>query len=187
MDTWLEVLQAEVRLPVRCPWWPTNSVCPTTISQKVCNRSIQAIWRGCRGWWKGNLMGHKVTCPILGRSRCISAWPISAERADEVGTRPMDIKLWKACHSGCPIASSVRISNCAGRCVSPPNRFSRGGRQGRRYDAEATLSRLRRQAKAMARTPATACAFWLSCWPKSSRSWASNTTGCSTRLKSTGQ
>ncbi|WP_236563733.1 hypothetical protein [Aeromonas veronii] len=58
----------------------------------------------------------------------------------------MDIKLWKACRSGCPHSQLTEAQQ-----LRRPMRLSveqgKGSQKMARYDAEATLSRLRRQAK----------------------------------------
>lgn len=63
-----------------------------------------------------------------------------------MGSSPMDIKLWKACRSGCPHSQLTEAQQ-----LRRPMRLSvelgSGQQKAARYDAEATLSRLRRQAK----------------------------------------
>lgn len=169
MDTWLEVLQAEVAASSLAVVADKLGLSRTTISQ-VCNEKYPGDLARVQKLVEGNLMGHKVICPILGEIPVHQCLAYQRRRADEVGTRPMDIKLWKACHSGCPIASSARISNCAGRCVSPSNWAAEEGTRASVMTLTPPSPDCAARQKAMVRTPATACAFWQSCWPKSSRS-----------------
>ena len=101
MDTWLEVLQAEVAASSLAVVADKLGLSRTTISQ-VCNQKYPGDLARVQRLVEGNLMGHKVTCPILGEIPVHQCLAHQRRRADEVGTRPMDIKLWKACHSGCP-------------------------------------------------------------------------------------
>ncbi|HGY5246614.1 transcriptional regulator [Aeromonas caviae] len=146
MDTWLEVLQAEVGASSLSVVAEKLGLSRTTISQ-VCNEKYPGDLARVQKLVEGNLMGHKVTCPILGEIPVHQCLAFQRRRADEVGTRPMDIKLWKACHSGCPHSQLSEDQQLRRPMRLAVEQVGRGVDKGARYDAEATLSRLRRQAK----------------------------------------
>ncbi|MNQ88590.1 hypothetical protein D3C85_1038590 [compost metagenome] len=146
MDTWLEVLQAEVAASSLAVVADKLGISRTTISQ-VCNQKYPGDLARVEKLVEGNLMGHKVICPILGEIPVHQCLAYQRRKADEVGTRPMDIKLWKACHSGCPHSQISEAQQLRRPMRLPVEQSSQGVERSTRYDAEATLSRLRRQAK----------------------------------------
>ena len=146
MDTWLEVLQAEVGASSLSVVAEKLGLSRTTISQ-VCNEKYPGDLARVQKLVEGNLMGHKVTCPILGEIPVHQCLAHQRRRADEVVTRPMDIKLWKACHSGCPHSQLSEDQQLRRPMRLAVEQVGRSVEKGARYDAEVTLSRLRRQAK----------------------------------------
>ncbi|MFM4963760.1 transcriptional regulator [Aeromonas bivalvium] len=145
MKTWLEVLQAEVAASSLAVVADKLGISRTTISQ-VCNEKYPGDMARVQKLVEGNLMGHKVTCPILGEIPVHQCLAHQRRSPSEVGSSPMDIKLWKACRSGCP-NSQISEEQLLRRPMRLSVTQSSGQQKAARYDAEATLSRLRRQAK----------------------------------------
>lgn len=146
METWLEVLQAEVAASSLAVVAEKLGLSRTTISQ-ACNQKYPGDLVRVQKLVEDNLMGRKVTCPILGEIPAYQCLAHQRRKADEVGTRPMDIKLWKACHSGCPHSQLSEDQQLRRPMRLPVDQSGRSADKSARYDAEATLSRLRRQAK----------------------------------------
>lgn len=146
METWLEVLQAEVEASSLAVVADKIGLSRTTISQ-VCNQKYPGDLARVQTLVEGNLMGHKVICPILGEIPVHQCLAHQRRGANEVGSSPMDIKLWKACRSGCPHSQLGEDQQLRRPMRLPVAQGGRGVDKSARYDAEATLSRLRRQAK----------------------------------------
>ncbi|MBX9561603.1 transcriptional regulator [Aeromonas hydrophila] len=146
MDTWLEVLQAEVAASSLTVVADKLGLSRTTISQ-VCNQKYPGDMARVQTLVEGALMGNKVMCPILGEIPVHQCLAHQRRGPRDVGSSPMDIKLWKACRSGCPhsqLGEEQQLRRPMRISVGPNNK---GMDKSARYDAEATLSRLRRQAK----------------------------------------
>jgi len=146
MKTWLEVLQAEVLASSLAQVADKLGLSRTLISQ-VCNQKYPGDLARVQTLVEGTLMGHTVTCPILGEIPVHQCLAHQRKSASEVGSSPMEIKLWKACRSGCPhsqldesqqLRRPMRLARETPASAAPD--------KAPRYDAEATLSRLRRQA-----------------------------------------
>ncbi|WP_279491775.1 helix-turn-helix domain-containing protein [Aeromonas veronii] len=80
METWLEVLQAEVAASSLAQVAEKLGLSRTTISQ-VCNEKYPGDMARVQTLVEGALMGNKVRCPILGGypgssvSRSPTPWP----------------------------------------------------------------------------------------------------------------
>ena len=145
METWLEVLKAEVAATSLAVVSEKLGLSRTLISQ-VCNEKYPGDLARVQMLVEGNLMGQTVNCPILGEIPVHQCLAHQRRGPSDVGSRPMDIKLWKACRSGCPHSQLTEEQQ-----LRRPMRLSveqgKGTQKTARYDAEATLSRLRRQAR----------------------------------------
>ena len=145
METWLEVLKAAAAATSLAVVSEKLGLSRTLISQ-VCNEKYPGDLERVQMLVEGNLMGQKVICPILGAIPVHQCLAHQRRGPSDVGSSPMDIKLWKACRSGCPHSQLTEAQQ-----LRRPMRLSveqgNGQQKAARYDAEATLSRLRRQAR----------------------------------------
>ena len=146
METWLEVLQAEVAASSLAVVADKLGLSRTLISQ-VCNQKYPGDLGRVQKLVEGTLMGHTVICPIMGEIPVHQCLAYQRRGPKEVGNSPVDIKLWKACRSGCPhsqLGEDQRLRRPMRLAVEQSSKVMD---RSARYDAEATLSRLRRQAK----------------------------------------
>jgi transcriptional regulator with XRE-family HTH domain len=140
--TWLEVLRAEVSASSLAVVADKLGISRTAVSQ-LCNEKYPGDMERMQMLVEGAFMGHTVSCPILGDIPLHQCLAHQRKPAGQVGDNPTQIKLWKACRSGCPhsrLDDSERLRQ--------PMRLVVADRPVtvQEYDAIAAIRRLERQA-----------------------------------------
>lgn len=146
MDTWLEVLQAEVNASSLAVVADKIGLSRTLISQ-VCNEKYPGDLGRVQKLVEGNLMGHKVACPILGEIPVHQCMAHQRRKAGDVGNTPNEIRLYKACRSGCPHSQLGAEEQLRRPMRLPVWNVESEPVVVAKYDADAVLGRLRRQAR----------------------------------------
>lgn len=146
MDTWLKVLRQEVASSSLAVMAERLGVSRTTISQ-VCNERYPGDMGRIQGLVESVLMGHTVECPILGRIPQHECMAHQRRKAGEVGSTPNEIRLYKACRSGCPNSQLSEEEHLRRPMRLPVKSIDSEPVAVTQYDADAVLGRLRRQAR----------------------------------------
>jgi hypothetical protein len=139
--TWLDVLRAEVAAASLSTVSRKLGISRTAISQ-LCNDKYPGDLVRMQQLVEGVYMGHTVVCPILGNIPSHQCLANQRRSAGEVSNSPMDIKLWKACRSGCPhsqVEDSAKLRQPMRLAVQPIDETQPF------YEAQSTIRRLERQ------------------------------------------
>ncbi|MCH7371057.1 transcriptional regulator [Aeromonas sp. MR16] len=146
MDTWLEVLRQAVASSSLAVMAERLGISRTTISQ-VCNEKYPGDLVRIQGLVESVLMGHTVECPILGRIPQHQCQAHQRRKAGDVGSTPNEIRLYKACRSGCPHSQLGEEELLRRPMRLPVKTIDSEPVAVAQYDADAVLGRLRRQAR----------------------------------------
>lgn len=145
MSNWLEELQAAVKGSSLAVIAERLGFSRTTISM-VCNGKYKGNLDNVRERVESVLLGKSVICPILGQIPAHQCKAHQARRAGDVSSAPNEIKLYKACRSGCP-HSQLAQEELLERPMRLPVQIIEPEPVAVAYDAEAMIGRLRRQAR----------------------------------------
>ena len=139
--TWLDVLRSEVAAGSLAVVSGKLGISRTAVSQ-LCNDKYPGDMARMQMLVEGVFMGHTVECPILGPIPLHQCQAHQRRSAGDVGNSPSDIKLWKACRSGCPNSQIEEAQQ-----LRQPMRLAVRDvtNQSVLYDAQATIRRLERQ------------------------------------------
>lgn len=141
-DSWLDVLRSEVKASSLAVVADKLGVSRTTVSQ-LCNDKYPGDLARMKMMVEGAFMGHTVVCPILGSIPLHQCLAHQRKTAGQVGDNPTQIKLWKACRSGCPNSQISETEMLRQPMRLAVNQIDEGPAE---YDAAATIRRLERQA-----------------------------------------
>lgn len=145
MKTWLETLQEEVKAHGLTKMADLLGLSRTLISQ-VTNNKYPGNIDNVRERVESVLLGETVVCPILGVIPKHVCKAHQLRNAADVGSTPDEIKLYKACRSGCE-HSHVSEDEMLRRPMRLPVRNVETDKPAARYDADSVISLLKRQSR----------------------------------------
>jgi hypothetical protein len=147
--TWLDELKQQVESTSLATAAHAMGVSKTAISLLLAEK-YGADTSKMQALVESVFMGHKIDCPILGslpKHKCKQH-----QHCTHVGSQPQQIRLWKACRSGCPhsqlnerLIHPVRLTAEPTHqpTIAPINAASKH----KTYDPNAAIFRLERQAR----------------------------------------
>lgn len=134
---WLKTLIEQVKLHGQRPVAEKLGVSTAVISQ-VCNEKYPGDMARIQALVESVYLAKTVNCPVLGEI----AWHTCQQnQKNEHTSNPQKLRIYRACRSGCPSSNLPVTQNIQ---IQP--QVNRGYRHNH-YDAEAVISRLKRQAE----------------------------------------
>lgn len=133
---WLNVLRQQVELNGQKPVAEKLGVSNAVVSQ-VVNEKYPGDMNRIQALVESVYMSKKVLCPVLGEI----AWHACHQhQKNEFTSNPQKLRIYRACRSGCdhsdlPVTQNIQLDALANR-----------GNTSTKYDANAVISRLSRQA-----------------------------------------